>query len=60
MNKKDSEELKKFQEALARHSKKVCRTKESARQYLIALGIHNEDGTIHKNYGGDDLPSFPN
>ena len=28
-------------------------TKEEAQAYLIKLGTHNEDGTLHENYGGE-------
>lgn len=28
--------------------------KEKCRAYLISLGIYNEDGTLHKDYGGQD------
>ena len=26
--------------------------KEKCRAYLIGLGIYNEDGSLHKDYGG--------
>jgi hypothetical protein len=28
--------------------------KEKCRAYLISLGIYNEDGSLHKNYGGEE------
>ena len=57
----DEEDLKKLRKDLAEHTKKVCRTKATARQYLIDLGIHTEDGKIHENYGGPllELPRMP-
>lgn len=28
--------------------------KEKCLAYLIGLGIYNEDGSLHKDYGGED------
>jgi len=28
--------------------------KEKCRAYLIGIGIYNEDGSLHKDYGGED------
>ncbi len=49
MNKKD---LEKFKKASAAYTKKVCKTKETARQALIDMGLLTKDGKLHKNYGG--------
>lgn len=48
LNQKDADYYRKVLKA---HTKKICKTKESARAYLIKLGIYNEDGTITSEYG---------
>ena len=48
------DDLEKFKKASAAYTKKVCRTKETARQALIDMGLYTEDGVLHKNYGGPD------
>ena len=49
MTQEDADE---FERACKRFTKKICKSKESARAYLVKIGIYNEDGTLHKNYGG--------
>ena len=55
MDQKDVDEFKKASEA---YRKKVCKTKETARQALVDLGTHTKDGKIHENYGGPGI-TFP-
>lgn len=38
--------------ALREHAKTVGSTRESARAYLIALGIYDDDGRLTREYGG--------
>jgi hypothetical protein len=44
------EKMKKFNEEMLREPG----AKERCRSYLISLGIYNEDGSLHKDYGGED------
>lgn len=49
------ETAKKAIELIERRTKELTSgpdAKEKCRRYLIDLGIYNEDGTLHKNYGG--------
>ena len=57
----DEEDLKKWRKDLAAHTKKICKNKATARQYLIDLGIHTKGGKLHENYGGPPLepPKMP-
>lgn len=51
LNQKDAD---KFRKDSAAYTKRVTRTRETARQALIDLGIYTEEGKIHKNYGGPE------
>jgi hypothetical protein len=44
------EKMKQFNEEMLREPG----AKERCRAYLIGLGIYNEDGSLHKDYGGKD------
>lgn len=44
------EKMRKFTEEMTREPG----AKERCRAYLIGLGIYNEDGSLHKDYGGED------
>jgi hypothetical protein len=48
----NSLDVKKEIEALRRATRKICRTKESARKFLVDHGYHTPDGKLTKRYGG--------
>ena len=47
--------------ALKEYAKKICKTQESARQFLVDLGTHTKWGKLHHNYGGasPEVPKMP-
>ena len=45
-NKKTLAAIKKFNKEIKTWTKQQCR------DYLVKLGTHNPDGSLHKNYGG--------
>ncbi len=47
---KIEEELQLIKDAGA----KICSSKESAHTFLVKLGTHREDGSLHPNYGGEE------
>ena len=51
----DEKDADKFRKDSAAYTKKVTKTKETARRALIDMGIYTEDGKIHKDYGGRDV-----
>jgi hypothetical protein len=46
-------------DAFRRHTAKVTATKESARSYLIGLGIYSPDGQVAPEYGGPAARETP-
>jgi len=46
-------ELEEYRKALRKHTKKVCRSKRSARKYLRQLGIIDKSGNLTPEYGGE-------
>lgn len=44
----DSNYIREFKE----YVNKISSDKELCKKFLIDAGIHNEDGTLHKNFGG--------
>ena len=45
-------EKAKRNKAMQRQTKKICKSKKTARKYLQKIGIYGKDGNLTKNYGG--------
>lgn len=45
----DYEKLRRF---IALRTKEICRSKKSARAYLVKLGTHDKNGNLTPQYGG--------
>ncbi len=51
MTEKEYEELL---DSMRKQTEEICKTKESARKWLVDLGVNKEDGSLHPNYGGEE------
>ena len=50
----DARDRRAYHELLKKKTEELCSNPEKARSWLIKLGIYNSDGTLHKNYGGEE------
>lgn len=50
----DQKDADKFSKDSAAYTKRVTRTRETARRALIDMGLYTEEGKLHKNYGGPE------
>ena len=50
-----------YLKSLNEYTKKACKTKETARQTLVDIGIYTKWGKLHHNYGGasPEVPKMP-
>lgn len=46
----NEKEIDKTVEVMKRYTRKVCKSKKSARKFLVDAGIYTADGKLAKNY----------